>query len=72
MDRNKTAILVEAIKCTLGVYFILTQKDWFGASHFFAPIIYVLLFYFTFSFLVTGYFVLTHAKEDKANHLSIA
>ncbi|MBX9781805.1 MAG: sterol desaturase family protein [Chitinophagaceae bacterium] len=70
MDRNRTAVLFEALKCLLGVYFIYVQKDWFGATQFFAPVNFILIAYFTLSFLITGYFVMKHAKEDDVNLLS--
>jgi alkylglycerol monooxygenase len=65
MDRNRTAILFEAIKCLLGLYFIYTQKDWFGITAYGAWTLYVIAAYLLVSLVVTGWFVMKHAKEDK-------
>lgn len=66
MDRNRYAIVWEALRSGLGLYFIIEQGDWFGASSFIPYIQYILTGYFVLSFLVTGYFVIRHHKEDAA------
>ena len=66
MDRNRYAIVWEALRCGLGLYFIFEQGDWFGASSFIPYIQYILTGYFVVSFLLTGYFVIRHHKEDAA------
>lgn len=68
MDRNKTAILFEAIKCLLGLYFIYTQKDWFGITAYATWMPYVIGVYLLVSLVITGWFVMKHARED---HLSM-
>jgi sterol desaturase/sphingolipid hydroxylase (fatty acid hydroxylase superfamily) len=67
MDRNRSAILFEAIKCLMGFYFLYSQKDWFGASAHIPFIQYVLAAYFLFSLIVTLWFVMKHAKEEAAS-----
>ncbi|MFN5134513.1 MAG: sterol desaturase family protein [Chitinophagaceae bacterium] len=68
MDRNKTAILFEAIKCLLGLYFIYTQKDWFGITAYATWMPYVIGIYLLVSLVITGWFVMKHERED---HLSM-
>lgn len=65
MDRNRTAIIWELLKCSLGIYFILDQSDWFGAHQLFANITYVLTGYFVLSMSATTWFVQKHYREDK-------
>ena len=65
MDRNLYAIIWEAIRCGLGLYFLYQQDDWFGASNTFSSVQYFLGTYFLISLLVTGWFVLKHKKEDQ-------
>ena len=65
MDRNKTAMLFEGIKCLLGLYFIYTQKDWFGITTYAAWMPSVIATYLLVSLVITGWFVMKHAKEDK-------
>jgi alkylglycerol monooxygenase len=62
MDRNRTAVLFEAIKCLLGVYFIVTQKDWFGASQYASLTSYAIGSYLFASLVITGWFVMKHAR----------
>ncbi len=64
MDRNVTAIFWEGLRCALGFYFLLEQNDWFGASNLIPGIAFILASYLVFSFLVTGWFVVRHRKED--------
>lgn len=72
MDRNRSAILVETIKCLLGFYFLLTQKDWFGSSLYGLWIPYAIGAYLLISLFVTGWFVLKHAREDDVKFLQTA
>ncbi|MFN8265221.1 MAG: sterol desaturase family protein [Chitinophagaceae bacterium] len=65
MDRNRTAIIWELIKCSLGIYFILDQSDWFGAHQSFTNITYILTGYFILSMSATTWFVQKHYREDK-------
>jgi alkylglycerol monooxygenase len=64
MDRNSSAIIAELLKDSLGIYFLLSQQDWFGAAAKMPFIVYALAAYFILSFLVTGWFVLKNRKED--------
>ncbi|MBL7708938.1 MAG: sterol desaturase family protein, partial [Chitinophagaceae bacterium] len=64
MDRNASAMIVEIVRSGLGLYFIYTQDDWFGASTYLAALKYILGAYFILSILVTGWFVIKHKKED--------
>ncbi|XVJ66067.1 MAG: sterol desaturase family protein [Lacibacter sp.] len=72
MDRNKTALLFEALKCGLGMYFIYSQKDWFGITSYAAWISYAICIYLIISLVVTGWFVLQHEREDQYAQLSTA
>lgn len=72
MDRNKTALLFEALKCELGMYFIYSQKDWFGITSYAAWISYAICIYLIISLVVTGWFVLQHEREDQYAQLSTA
>jgi alkylglycerol monooxygenase len=65
MDRNTSAIFFETLRSGLGLYFIYSQDDWFGASGYFSSAKYILGSYFILSLLVTGWFVMKHRKEDK-------
>jgi sterol desaturase/sphingolipid hydroxylase (fatty acid hydroxylase superfamily) len=65
MDRNPWAIFWEGVRCSAGITVLLTQDDWFGATNYFSPVKYLLGAYFILSFLVTGWFVLKHKKEDQ-------
>jgi alkylglycerol monooxygenase len=66
MDRSPYAILWEGFRVGLGLSFLFTQNDWFGASRFISPVEYIIGAYFIVSFLVTGWFVVKHRKEDQA------
>jgi hypothetical protein len=67
MDRNRSAIVWELIKNSVGLYFIVTQYDWFGASQYLprSGIMIFAYFYFFFSTIVTAWFVYKHTNEDK-------
>lgn len=64
MDRNQYAIVWEALRCGLGLYFLYTQDDWFGANSYFSSAKYILGTYFILSIIVTGWFVMKHRRED--------
>jgi alkylglycerol monooxygenase len=72
MDRNRSAVLVEGIKCLLGLYFLYTQNDWFGSSQYAAWAPYAIGVYLLTSLLITGWFVVKHAKEDKVPMFAIS
>jgi alkylglycerol monooxygenase len=65
MDRNQHAIVWEALRCGLGLYFLYVQGDWFGANSYLSSATYIVGAYFILSIVVTGWFVVKHAKEDK-------
>jgi sterol desaturase/sphingolipid hydroxylase (fatty acid hydroxylase superfamily) len=64
MDRNRYAIIWEGMRAGLGLTFLYQQHDWFGANTYVSTITYILGTYFILSFIVTGWFVLQHKKED--------
>ena len=64
MDRNRYAIIWELLRSGLGLYFIYSQNDWFGASYWLAAVKYILAGYFILSIIVTGWFVIKNRKED--------
>ena len=64
MDRNRTAIAWEILRSGLGLYFLYSQDDWFGASQWLPSIKYILGAYFVLSIVITGLFVIKHRKED--------
>jgi sterol desaturase/sphingolipid hydroxylase (fatty acid hydroxylase superfamily) len=65
MDRNPYAIGWEILRSGLGISFLVSQNDWFGASRYLGTIIYVLGAYFIISIFVTGLFSYKHYKEDR-------
>lgn len=67
MDRSRSAWIAELIKFGLGVYFLLTQQDWFGAIHFSELIRYVVGVYLLSSLIGVIYFTMKHRKEDSSN-----
>ena len=64
MDRNRYAVLWEAIRSGLGLAFLYQQHDWFGANTYLSSVNYFLGAYFVLSLATTGFFVLKHKKED--------
>jgi sterol desaturase/sphingolipid hydroxylase (fatty acid hydroxylase superfamily) len=70
MDRNQYAIVWEALRGGLGLYFLYTQDDWFGASTYLVSAKYILTVYFILSFVMAGWFVVKHRKEDLPLSLS--
>lgn len=72
MDRNPRAIFWEALRGGLGLGFLFWQNDWFGASTYFSPAIYIVGGYFILSLLITARFVIKHKKEDASSGLRLA
>jgi hypothetical protein len=66
MDRNASAIIWEIFRSGTGLTFLYQQNDWFGATTYFSPVGYILGAYFIISIIITGWFVITHRKEDQA------
>jgi len=64
MDRNRNAIFWELLRSGLGIYFLYTQQDWFGAGKWIA-LNYLLAGYFAFSIIVTSWFTFRHNREDR-------
>lgn len=64
MDRNTSAIIWEFIRASIGLTILYTQNDWFGAGTFLPIAKYILGAYFIMSFLITGWFVMKHSRED--------
>ena len=64
MDRNPRAWVAEGIKTMLGVYFLISQGDWFLASSLGPMIPGILAVYLGASFLITVYFVRRHGREN--------
>jgi hypothetical protein len=64
MDRNTSAIVWEFIRGSIGFTILFNQNDWFGADTYLPAAKYMLGAYFIISILVTGWFVVKHARED--------
>ena len=64
MDRNSSAFIWEIVRGCTGLGILYFQGDWFGARNFSISIRFILAGYFIISVLVSGWFVLKHAKED--------
>lgn len=65
MDRNRYAIIWELLRCGLGIYFLYSQNDWFGASQWLASAQHILTAYFVLSAIVSVWFAVKHNNEDK-------
>lgn len=65
MDRNASALYCECVRSGLGIYFLITQKNWFGAANYFSPIVYVLGAYFIGSVLITAWLAHQQKREDQ-------
>jgi alkylglycerol monooxygenase len=64
MDRNRYALAWETAKNALGLGFIFTTGDWFGASSVVPFANYIAAAYFVISTIATAYFVLFEFKND--------
>ncbi len=65
MDRNRYAIIPQALGFALGIYFLYTQQDWFGASAYLPSVTYIVGAWFVLCFAINGWFIVQHRKEDK-------
>jgi sterol desaturase/sphingolipid hydroxylase (fatty acid hydroxylase superfamily) len=63
MDRNSSAIIFEALRCGLGLYFIFSQRDWFGSIDYYKPLVYIIGIYFFLSLILTTIIVLKIKSE---------
>lgn len=57
MDNNPWAAVFELLKNLFGCYLLWTTGDWFGLGAAFPWALYVLVVYFIFSTIITGWFV---------------
>ena len=64
MDRNTSAFICELLRGCAGMGILYFQGDWFSTRNYSTSIKFILAGYFISSVLVTGWFVLKHAKED--------
>ena len=71
MDRNRYAIFWEIIKNLFGIMVIYRLGDWFGLGSYAPWVNYMLIIYFIFSTVITGWFVLQHKKEDEQLTLAL-
>ncbi|MBL0057479.1 MAG: sterol desaturase family protein [Chitinophagaceae bacterium] len=65
MDGNASAIMWEAVRCSIGLTFVFDQQDWFGASVWLENIQWIIGAYLVFSLFMTGWFVTGHKKEEE-------
>ncbi len=65
MDRNRYAVVWEALKCVFGFYLIYIQGDWFGLSHFLPGGTYILTIYLSLSLAVSCWLAYRHYQEDR-------
>lgn len=64
LDRNKTAVIFEAIRAIVGIAVIAYTGDWFGISQISPVLKYIIVLYFLVSFAVSVLFTIQHAKEE--------
>ncbi len=64
MDRNRSALIAESLKATLGITLLLWQQDWFGATAYSTYSVWIVGTYLLLSLAVTAYFVIRHSRED--------
>ena len=71
MDGNRSAIVWEIVKAIFGIGIIFYLGDWFGANKFLPWISYVLIAYFIFSVVITGWLALSTKKESRELSMSM-
>ena len=71
MDGNRSAIVWEIVKAIFGIGIIFYLGDWFGANKFLPWISYVLIAYFIFSVVITGWLALSTKKESRELSISM-
>ena len=71
MDGNRSAIVWEIVKAIFGIGIIFCLGDWFGANKFLPWISYVLIAYFIFSVVITGWLALSTKKESRELSMSM-
>jgi alkylglycerol monooxygenase len=65
LDQNPNAFIWEGIKNGMGIFLLISDGDWFGASSFFPQVIYLLYFYFVGSFFVCFWFCNEIKRKEK-------
>ncbi|HEX5654507.1 MAG TPA: sterol desaturase family protein [Chitinophagaceae bacterium] len=65
MDRNPYAIVWEILRSSMGIAFLGSQQDWFGASSYISSITNILGAYFIISLIITGWLVARNRREDR-------
>ncbi|MFN5421979.1 MAG: sterol desaturase family protein [bacterium] len=65
MDRNRSAIVGEVIKCLSGFYLINLSGGWFGAEISYPAVPYIIGAYLVLSLIITFYFTYKHYSEDR-------
>ena len=71
MDGNRSAIVWEIVKAIFGIGIIFYLGDWFGANKFLPWISYVLIAYFIFSVVITGWLAISTKKESRELSISM-
>jgi len=66
MDRNASSVIVEGLKCSLGLYIILSSGDWFGISSHFKLGGKAVAMYLLVSWLITIVFAYRNRREDES------
>ncbi len=66
MDRNRSALLWQALYAGLGLAFLFWQRDWFGASRLFQPVVPILGSWFVLSLGISSWFSWKHYREDQS------
>jgi len=64
MDNSKIAMIAETLFCSLGIYVVITTKDWFGFSEYISFGSDIILLYFVLSFFGTLYFTTKLFKKQ--------
>lgn len=65
MDRSPKAWIPEGIKLVLGLYILFSQNDWFLGNQFSPGLPFFVGVYLVISFVITVFFVVKHAMEDR-------
>ncbi len=71
MDGKKMALAWEVLKSGVGIAFIFSLGDWFGANAFLPWISNVLITYFVISVAVTGWLAFSTEKENRQVPVSV-
>ena len=66
MDKDVSAMWIEAVKSILGLIIIYVNGSWFGIDAVITGGTILMAAYFIISGMVVGWFVMNELKEDKA------